>query len=55
MADAVDRVRLISPVLRDAAGYNSTKRAAEARAGAQGRKAPADLAGDASTDQILRV
>jgi hypothetical protein len=55
MADAVDRVRMISPVLRDAAGYDSTKRAAEARAGAQGRKAPADLAGDASTDQILRV
>jgi hypothetical protein len=53
--DAVDRVRMISPVLRDAAGYDSTKQAAEARAGAQGRKAPADLAGDASTDQILRV
>ncbi len=55
VADAVDRVRMISPVLRDADGYDSTKRAAEARAGAQGRKAPADLAGDASTDQILRV
>jgi hypothetical protein len=55
VADAVDQVRMISPVLRDAAGYDSTKRAAEARAGAQGRKAPADLAGDASTDQILRV
>jgi len=55
MADAVDRVRMISPVLQDAAGYDSTKRAAEARAGADGRKAPADLAGDASTDQILRV
>jgi len=55
VADTVDRVRMISPVLRDAAGYDSTKRAAEARAGAQGRKAPADLAGDASTDQILRV
>ena len=55
VADAVDRVRMISPVLRDAAGYDSTKRAAEARAGARGRKAPADLAGDASIDQILRV
>ena len=55
MADAVDRVRMISPVLQDAAGYDSTKRAAEARAGADGRKAPADLAGEASTDQILRV
>jgi hypothetical protein len=55
VADAVDQVRMISPVLRDAAGYDSTKRAAEARAGAEGRKAPADLAGDASTDQILRV
>ena len=55
MADAVDRVRMISPVLQDTAGYDQTKRAAEARAGADGRKAPADLAGDASTDQILRV
>jgi hypothetical protein len=55
VADAVDQVRMISPVLADAAGYDSAKRAAEARAGAQGRKAPADLAGDASTDQILRV
>ncbi len=55
IADAVDRVRMISPVLQDAAGYDATKRAGEARAGAKGRKAPADLAGDASTDQILRV
>ena len=55
VADAVDRVRLISPVLRDADGYDSTKRAAEARAGVDGRKAASDLAGDASTDQILRV
>ncbi len=53
--DAVDEVRLHSPIVQDADGYEGTKAAADARAGAAGRKAPAQLAGEASTDQLLRV
>jgi hypothetical protein len=53
--DAVDEVRLHSPVVEDADGYQGTKDAADARSGASGRKAPAQLAGEASTDQLLRV
>jgi len=53
--DAIDNVRLNSPVVQDAQGYESTRDAAEARAGASGRKAPSQLAGEASTDQLLRV
>ncbi|MDP8958243.1 MAG: hypothetical protein M3N51_03375 [Actinomycetota bacterium] len=55
VAGAVDEVRLISPVLRDVAGYDATRKAAEAMAGEDGRRAPAQVAGDAGTDQILRV
>ena len=53
--DAVDEVRLHSPIVEDADGYEGTKAAADARAGATGRKAPSQLAGEASTDQLLRV
>ncbi len=53
--DSVDDVRLHSPVVESSEGYEGTKRAADARAGATGRKAPAQLAGEASTDQLLRV
>lgn len=54
-AEGVDRVRLISPVVRDLAGYVETRRAADARAGLADRKGASELAGDASTDQLLRV
>jgi hypothetical protein len=54
-ADGLDRVRLPSPVVRDASGYNQAKRAAEARAGMSDKRGPSELAGDASTDQLLRV
>lgn len=53
--DAVDQVRLHSPIVEDASSYEGTKAAADARAGATGRKAPSQLAGEASTDQLLRV
>ena len=53
--EGVDEVRLHSPVVQDAEGYESTRDAAEARSGASGRKAPSQLAGEASTDQLLRV
>ncbi|HKX76261.1 MAG TPA: hypothetical protein VJR05_12825 [Acidimicrobiia bacterium] len=54
-ATGVDLVRLPSPSVKDADSYQDTKRAAEARAGLSDRKGASELAGDASTDQLLRV
>ncbi len=55
MAQGVDRVRLNSPIVRDAESYNEAKRAAQARAGLSDRKGASELGGDASTDQLLKV
>ncbi len=55
IAEGVDRVRLMSPIVTDAESYEEAKQAAEARAGESERKAPAEQAGQESTDQILRV
>ena len=55
VAQGVDQVRLPSPVLRDAESYNDTKRASQARAGLSDRRGASELAGDATTDQLLRV
>ncbi len=55
IADAVDQVRLVTQIVRDAEGYENTRNAAEARAGEDGRLGPAEVAGQESTDQILRV
>jgi hypothetical protein len=55
LSDAVDRVRIVSPVLRDAEGYDDAKGAAEALASDAGRLDQTDQAGDPSTDQIVRV
>ena len=55
IAQGVDSVRLGSPIVRDAESYNDTKRASEARAGLSDRKGASDIAGDASTDQLLKV
>lgn len=55
VAEGVDRVRLTSPVVRDARSYGETRRAAEARAGLTDRTGPSELGGDATTDQLLRV
>ncbi|HUO45880.1 MAG TPA: hypothetical protein VM470_03495 [Acidimicrobiia bacterium] len=54
-ADGVDMVRLPSPSVRNAESYQDTKRAAQARSGLSDRKGASELAGDASTDQLLRV
>ena len=54
-ADGADMVRLPSPSVRSAESYHDVQRATEARAGLSDRKGASELAGDASTDQLLRV
>ena len=54
-AEGVDTVRMVSPIVADAEGYQNTKRAADARSGQSGRKGASDLADDESTNQLLRV
>jgi hypothetical protein len=54
-ADGVDVVRMVSPIVADSDSYQNTKRAAEARAGVSDRKGISEMAGDESTDQLLRV
>ncbi|HEY7704328.1 MAG TPA: hypothetical protein VID03_05805 [Acidimicrobiia bacterium] len=51
----LDRVRLISPIVHDLEGYETTKRVPMAATADSERKGPAELANDASTDQLLRV
>jgi len=53
--DAVDAVRMLSPILRDAESYDASRHGAEQMAAAAGRKGDTDEAGDPATDQILRV
>ena len=55
VADGVDRVRLASPVLRDAEGYEETRRSAQSRAGDAPRRADSEVAGREGVDQLLRV
>lgn len=55
IADGVDKVRLMSPVVQDAESYEHTKDAAEARAGESSERGPSEVAGQEATDQILRV
>lgn len=55
MADTVDMVRLFSPAVQDAETYERTRRASEARAGQEGRLGDAEVAGNSSTDQLVRV
>lgn len=54
-AEGVDTVRMTSPILNDADSYQDTRRAAEARSGLSDRRGASALAGDESTDQLLRV
>lgn len=54
-ADGADMVRLPSPILRNTESYHNVQRAAQARAGLSDQKGASELAGDASTDQLLRV
>ncbi|MEX1043736.1 MAG: hypothetical protein WD020_03770, partial [Acidimicrobiia bacterium] len=55
VAQGVEQVRLPSPIVRDTESYLDTKRASEARAGLSDRMGASELAGDATTDQLLRV
>lgn len=55
VAQGTEQVRLPSPVIRDAESYQDTKRASQARAGLSDRRGASELAGDATTDQLLRV
>jgi hypothetical protein len=52
---AIDGVRMVTPILRDAQSYDATKRATQAAMAERGMKADVDQAGDPATDQILRV
>jgi hypothetical protein len=53
--DGVDRVRLTTPILKDAQSYSDTRRAAQSRAGLSDRHGASEIGADASTDQLLRV
>ena len=53
--DGVDAVRMTSPILTDADSYQDTRRSAEARSGLSDRRGASDIAGEDSTDQLLRV
>jgi hypothetical protein len=53
--DAVDAVRLVTPILRDADSYDSARQSSQAISAEQGKRADTDVAGDPATDQILRV
>lgn len=55
VAQGVDRVRLPTPVLRDAESYHDTRRPSESRPGMSDRKGASELGGDPTTDQLLRV
>lgn len=55
VAQGTEQVRLPSPVIRDAESYQDTRRASQTRAGLSDRKGASELAGDATTDQLLRV
>ena len=54
-ADGLDSLRMTSPIVADADSYQDTRRSAEARSGISDRKGASDIAGEESTDQLLRV
>jgi hypothetical protein len=54
-AEGVDMVRVISPIVTDSESYQDTRRSAHARSGESDRTGPSDMAGDESTDQLLRI
>ncbi|MEA1903090.1 MAG: hypothetical protein U9N56_06155 [Actinomycetota bacterium] len=54
-AAGVDTVRMVSPIVTDSESYQDTKRAAESRSGLSDRKGASEMAGDESTDQLLRI
>ncbi len=54
-ASGVDEIRLLSPVVHDSDSYQDTRRTAQARSGESDRQGVSEMAGEASTDQLLRV
>lgn len=54
-ASGVNSVRMTSPIVNDSESYQDTRRAAEARSGLSDRRGASEMAGDESTDQLLRV
>ena len=50
IAEGVDAVRMLTPVLQSAESYEQTRQAAQSVAAQQGRKSDADQAGDPATD-----
>ncbi len=55
ISSGVDAVRIVTPVLRDAESYESTRRAAVVVEAPGGRPGDSRRAADPATDQILRV
>ena len=55
IAEGVDEVRLLTPILQDTETYQNTRKASDARAGESMRRAPSEVASQESTDQILKV
>ena len=55
IAEGVDRIRLFSPVIQDAEGYDDTRKASEARAAEEGRTGDAEIGANEGTEQLLRV
>ncbi len=55
IAEGVDDVRLLTPILQNSETYEKTRKASDARAGESMRRAPSEVASQESTDQILKV
>jgi len=55
IAEGVDAVRLVTPILRDVEGYDETRRSPQAMSVEDGRQADVEPEGDPGTDQIVRV
>jgi len=55
ISDGVDSVRLSSPILQDMDSYEDTKEASQSAAGESDRPGDSDLAGDPTTDHLIRV
>ncbi len=54
-AAGVDTVRMVSPIVADSDSYQDTRRSAESRSGLSDRRGISDIAGEESTEQLLRV
>lgn len=54
-ASGVDTVRMVSPIVQDSESYHESRRSSDSRSGVSDRRGPSDLAGEESTEQLLRV